>query len=417
MKNHSLRVELFLLGFLALLWGSSYLFIKVAVAEIPPITLISLRVFGAALFLMIVMWLRAEGLPGDARIWRMLMVQAFFNSIGAWMVLAWGQQFVGAGLASVLNSTSPIFVVLITAFVTRHEGIGGRKLLGAALGILGVVLIVGVDVLGVLGEQIAGQVACLVGAALYAGAAIYGKRFGHLSAVATATGTMICASVVLVPAALALERPWALSPSLAAMVADRGSRGLSGRPRAGPDRACTAARVFLENGEAAGASAEDGGGRGILFRAAKRAASAERGGKSCGRSRCRTGPVPLPSPALKGRRRGTLRSKASRRLAGYSLENAYACPPTIVRRAQACGVLRCELSDQCCGERCRSTGTQVVIEVIAGRSQPENVDAGGSHTDGERFCGGAVCLGGGSGRGRLRKRRASSSASRSVSRF
>jgi len=219
MNNRSLHVELLLLGLLALLWGSSYLFIKVAVAEIPPITLIAMRVFGAALFLMIVMWLRAERLPGDARTWRMLMVQAFFNSIGAWTVLAWGQQFVGAGLASVLNSTSPIFVVLITAFVTRHEGLGGRKLLGAALGILGVVLIVGVDVLDGLGEQIAGQVACLVGAALYAGAAIYGKRFGHLSAVATATGTMICASVVLVPAALALERPWALSPSLAAMVA------------------------------------------------------------------------------------------------------------------------------------------------------------------------------------------------------
>ena len=178
-----------------------------------------MRVFGAALFLMIVMWLRAERLPGDARTWRMLLVQAFFNSIGAWTVLAWGQQFVGAGLASVLNSTSPIFVILITALVTRHEGLGGRRLLGAALGILGAVLIVGVDVLGGLGEQIAGQVACLVGAALYAGAAIYGKRFGHLSALAAATGTMICASVVLVPAALALERPWALSPSFAAMAA------------------------------------------------------------------------------------------------------------------------------------------------------------------------------------------------------
>lgn len=219
MNNRSLRIELLLLGLLALLWGSSYLFIKVAVAEIPPITLIAVRVLGAALFLTIVMWLRAERLPGDARTWRMLMVQAFFNSIGAWTVLAWGQQFVGAGLASVLNSTSPIFVILITAFVTRHEGLGGRKLLGAALGVLGVVLIVGVDVLGGLGEQIAGQVACLVGAALYAGAAIYGKRFGHLSALAAATGTMICASVVLVPAALALERPWALSPSFAAMAA------------------------------------------------------------------------------------------------------------------------------------------------------------------------------------------------------
>ena len=219
MRTSNLLAELLLLGLLALLWGSSYLFIKVAVAEIPPVTLIALRVFGAATFLMIVMRLRAESLPRDRRTWRMLLVQAFFNSIGAWTVLAWGQQFVGAGLASVLNSTSPIFVILMIACVTRHEGLGGRKLLGAAIGVIGVVLVVGVDVLDGLGEQVAGQVACLIGAALYAGAAIYGKRFGHLSAVTTAAGTMIWASAVLVPAALILERPWTLSPSFAAIAA------------------------------------------------------------------------------------------------------------------------------------------------------------------------------------------------------
>lgn len=216
MTSPNLRTELPLLALLALLWGSSYLFIKIAVAEIPPITLIALRVLGAAIFLMIVVGLRSEKLPRDAKTWRMLLVQAFFNSIGAWTVLAWGQQYVESGLASVLNSTSPIFVFLITALVTRHEVIGGRKLLGAALGVLGVVLIVGVDALSGLGDQVAGQVACLVGAALYAGSAIYGKRFGHISAVTTAAGTMIWASVVLVPLALILDQPWTLAPSMAA---------------------------------------------------------------------------------------------------------------------------------------------------------------------------------------------------------
>lgn len=219
MTSPNLRTELPLLALLALLWGSSYLFIKVAVAEIPPITLIALRVLGAAVFLMIVMGLRSERFPRDAKTWRMLLIQAFFNSIGAWTVLAWGQQYVDSGLASVLNSTSPIFVFLITAMVTRHEILGGRKLLGTALGVLGVVLIVGVDALRGLGDQVAGQVACLVGAALYAGSAIYGKRFGHISAVTTAAGTMIWASVVLVPLALILDHPWTLAPSMAAISA------------------------------------------------------------------------------------------------------------------------------------------------------------------------------------------------------
>lgn len=105
------------------------------------------------------------------RTWPRLGVQAIFNGIGAWTLLTWDQQFVDAGLASVLNSTSPIFVFLCTALITRHEPLGGRKLLGAVIGLAGVVLIVGADVLAGLGSAVAGQVACLVGAMLYACAA------------------------------------------------------------------------------------------------------------------------------------------------------------------------------------------------------------------------------------------------------
>ena len=142
-----LKVELALLALLALLWGSSYLFLKVAVAEIPPITLIAMRVAGATTFLLVVMHVRNERLPRDAGTWRMLYLQAIFNSIGSWTVLAWGQQYVDASLASVLNSTSPIFVFLFTALVTRHEPLGGRRLFGALVGFAGVVLIVGLDAL------------------------------------------------------------------------------------------------------------------------------------------------------------------------------------------------------------------------------------------------------------------------------
>lgn len=213
MTNPNLKTELPLLALLALLWGSSYLFTKIAVAEIPPLTLIALRVFGAALFLGLVMAARSDRLPRDGRTWRMLLVQSVLNSIGAWTVLAWGQQYVDASLASVLNSTSPVFVFALIALVTRHETLNRRKLLGAVLGVAGVTLIVGIDVLQGLGTQVAGQMACLTGAALYAGAAIYGKRFGHISAVATAAGTMIWASVVLIPLALIVDQPWSLTPS------------------------------------------------------------------------------------------------------------------------------------------------------------------------------------------------------------
>jgi drug/metabolite transporter (DMT)-like permease len=211
-------VEIGLLALLSVLWGSSYLLLKVSLESIPPLTLIAIRVaLAAACLVAIAKWL-GHSLPRDRRTWLMLLLQAMFNSIGAWTVLAWGQQYVDSGLAGVLNSTSPIFVFFITLAATRHEAVGGRKFVGAMLGVFGVALIVGVDALDGLGQQVLAQLAVLFGAVLYAIAAIYGKRFSHLHPTVTAAGTMLWATVVLVPASLVIDRPWTLSPSPSALL-------------------------------------------------------------------------------------------------------------------------------------------------------------------------------------------------------
>ena len=183
----------------------------------PAAALIAIRVSGAALFLITVMVIKRESLPRDLRTWCMLLGQSIVNSIAAWTLLAWGQQFTDAGLASVLNSTTPIFVFLITLFVTRHEAVSFTKLLGCALGLGGVCLIVGYEALDGIGRSVIGQIACLLGAVLYGIAAINGKRFTHISPTVTATGTMIWASIVLVPAAIAIDAPWQLSPGAPAI--------------------------------------------------------------------------------------------------------------------------------------------------------------------------------------------------------
>ena len=190
-----------------------------AVETIPPITLIASRVFIAAVFLStIVIWKR-EVLPNDGRTWRLLLVQSFLTSIGAWTVLAWGQQYVDSALASVLNSTSPVFVFLITFFFTRHETTSWLKLFGACMGVTGVALIVGTDALQGLGQQVLAQLAVLSGAVMYAGAAIFGKKFTHLTPLITATCTMIWASLFLVPLSLVIDQPWTLAPSNQSMLA------------------------------------------------------------------------------------------------------------------------------------------------------------------------------------------------------
>jgi drug/metabolite transporter (DMT)-like permease len=106
----NLCLEFALLALLACLWGSSYLLIKVALTSILPVTLMAIRVTAAELFLVIVMPRRRERLPSDVASWKELFVQSLLNSSLAWVVLAWGQQYVPSGTAGVLNSTSPLFV-------------------------------------------------------------------------------------------------------------------------------------------------------------------------------------------------------------------------------------------------------------------------------------------------------------------
>lgn len=218
----NLRIEFTLLAVLAGLWGSSYLLIKVALATLPPITLMAIRVTLAALFLLVVMRVRGEHLPVDRSSWRDLFVQSLLNSSVAWLVLAWGQQYVPSGTAGVLNSTSPLFVFLLTALSTNASTAATKslpKIAGVVLGFVGVLLVVGVDALRGLGQQTMAQGAVLFGAFLYACAALNGKRLAHLSPLVTATGTLLWATVCLLPLSLLLEQPWATTPSLTSLSA------------------------------------------------------------------------------------------------------------------------------------------------------------------------------------------------------
>lgn len=212
-----LMIELSLLGLLALLWGSSYLFIKLALDSFPPLSLIALRVSIAAVMLLGVLAVRGEKLPRDGRIWQLLLVQALIFSIGAWTILAWGQQYLDSGLASVLNSTTPIFVFFLTLWVTRHEAVTVMKLGGACLGLLGVTLIVGIDAWRGLGQQVLAQLAVLLSSCLYAVAAIHGKRFKAVSPLVVAAGMMLWAVACLVPMSVVLDRPWTLRPTAGAI--------------------------------------------------------------------------------------------------------------------------------------------------------------------------------------------------------
>jgi drug/metabolite transporter (DMT)-like permease len=204
---------------LATLWGASYSFIRVGVETIPPVTLIAARTMIAAALLLAVMAARRIALPRDAGTWRSLAVQALLNSVIPFTLIAWGQQVVEAGLATILNSTAPIFTFLITWGFTRHEPATARKLFGVIAGLAGVTLIVGVQALAGAGTELWSQLAIVAATLCYAGAAIFGRTFTGLSPLVPAAGSMLCGAAILIPLSLLLDRPWTLAPSSSSLAA------------------------------------------------------------------------------------------------------------------------------------------------------------------------------------------------------
>ena len=207
-----------LLVFLSLLWGGSFFFAKIAVDELPPLTLALGRV-GIAAALLAVLAGRA-GLVSLARAWPAFAVLGLLNNVIPFTLIFWGQTHIPSGLASIFNATTPIFTALIAHFATRDEKLDAAKLVGVTTGFVGVVAMLGPEVLGDIGVGLWAQLACLVAAVSYAVAGIWGRRLARLPAVTVAAGQLIAASVVLAPLAMLVDRPWRLAmPSPAALAA------------------------------------------------------------------------------------------------------------------------------------------------------------------------------------------------------
>jgi drug/metabolite transporter (DMT)-like permease len=217
--HRHLAFELALLLLLSAVWGASYTFIKLGVATIPPITLIAARTSVAGLLLLAIMRARGLSLPRDRATWRRFCFQACLNSVIPWTLIAWGESFVDAGLATILNSASPIFAFLLTAAVTQHEKVSLRKLVGVVAGMAGICLIVGVDAIYGIGRGLAAEIAIVAATICYACAAIFGQNFKGLDPMAPAAGSLLAGAAVLIPASLVVERPWTLAPSMASLAA------------------------------------------------------------------------------------------------------------------------------------------------------------------------------------------------------
>ncbi|MDK9695137.1 MAG: DMT family transporter [Siculibacillus sp.] len=193
---------------LSLLWGGSFLFIRVAVAEIPTLSVVLARVAVAAAVLLVVARLAGVEMPRGRRAWRDHLVMGLLNNIVPFVLIVWGQRTIGAGLASILNATTPIFGVIVAHLFTADDKATPLKAVGVAVAFAGVAVLVGIDALTGLGDHLLAELACLGAALSYGFSGLWSRRFRGRPPIATAAGQLTCSSLVLAPAVLLLDPPW-----------------------------------------------------------------------------------------------------------------------------------------------------------------------------------------------------------------
>ena len=197
---------------LALIWGASFYFIKVAVTDVSPATVVFARLLFSVLALGAIIAVRPSLFAGWRRYWRLAIVVGLANNVLPFLLIAWGETRIASGVASILNASTPLFTVVLANWwsSSAYERLTLRRGAGVLLGFAGVAVLVGPEALGLVGgglPHILGEVAVLVAAASYGIGALLSRRFAG-AAPLVAPMTMQCSALLIVlPVALIWSPP------------------------------------------------------------------------------------------------------------------------------------------------------------------------------------------------------------------
>ena len=201
-----------LLVLLSVLWGGSFFFSKIIVQQVPPFTLVLVRFTLAAGVLGAYLKAQNTPVPRTLATWAAFAGMGALNNLIPAALIAWSQQTIASGLASVLIATTPVFSILVAHYFTTDDRMSANRVVGVALGVAGVAALVGVDTLDGSLRTVPGIVGCLGAALSYGFANVFGRRFKRLGIAPTigAFGQLAATAVMVAPAALAFDRPWLL---------------------------------------------------------------------------------------------------------------------------------------------------------------------------------------------------------------
>lgn len=201
----------------AMLLGSTFLFLNIAVAEVPPMTVAAARTLIAAPICWVLMRAFGARLPRTRQEWIALFWLGLLTAAIPFGALSWGQLHIESGMAGILFGTMPIMAVILAPIFLAEETFTRRRLAGALVGLAGIVLVIGPSVLVNAGDHLLGMAITFLAPLSHTLGAIYARRQPGLAAPAMATGQMIFGALILSPLALALEAPLGLSPGMGAI--------------------------------------------------------------------------------------------------------------------------------------------------------------------------------------------------------
>lgn len=194
-----------MIALLAFIWGGSFLFGRILMLEWPPFTVVFLRVALATATLWIFLAVTGKRFPLDRSLVGAIFLMGIINNVIPFSLILIGQQEIGSGLASVVNAMTPIWTLIIANRFTNDEKFTSNKILGIALGFIGVGVLIGGDVLQGLTASAWAQVAILGATISYGFAGVFGKRFKAQDPIVISTGQLTASSLVIFPIMLTTE--------------------------------------------------------------------------------------------------------------------------------------------------------------------------------------------------------------------
>ncbi len=192
---------------LGVIWSSSFMWIKIAVQEVGPITLVAFRALFGLLFGVVVIFIQRVSWPRTFKAWLPLLIVGLTNVAIPFFLISWGEQSIDSAVASILDATVPLFTILTAHFLLQDDKMTIPKVLGLLIGFAGIIILMSKDI-GGSPSSLLGELAVVVASMFYAGSAVYVRKTTEdVPGIVRSAGPLVSATATMWIVTFLFERP------------------------------------------------------------------------------------------------------------------------------------------------------------------------------------------------------------------